>query len=204
MNITKINVGGEEYYIQDTISGYTSFEWNPTVTSSDVVGTMVFNGISYPVYAPTQSMSNTLDIEVNGTDLTISHGGSSEQLTEVVIANTQQITIPNYEWDQEDDYRIISLTKTQDYLNLTSTETDAINFFRSVKKVETIINNTSTIIIPDWHSEEAPLLNGDVYWTTSIGDFYAYVNNYGNNLGVESWNSSAQGNTYTVQIKFYY
>ena len=53
MNITKINVNGEEYYIQDTISGYTSFEWNPAITSGDVVGTMTFNGQTYTVYAPT-------------------------------------------------------------------------------------------------------------------------------------------------------
>lgn len=73
MNITKINVNGEEYYIQDTISGYTSFEWNPAITSGDVVGTMTFNGQTYTVYAPTQSMSNTLNIAVSGTDLTITH-----------------------------------------------------------------------------------------------------------------------------------
>lgn len=73
MNITKVNVNGEEYYIQDTISGYTSFEWNPAITNGDVVGTMTFNGQTYTVYAPTQSMSNTLNIAVNNTDLTITH-----------------------------------------------------------------------------------------------------------------------------------
>lgn len=75
MNVTKVNANGTEYYIQDTISGYTSFEWtpNPNLSSGEVVGTMTFNGITYTVYAPVQSMSNTLDISVNGTDLTIEH-----------------------------------------------------------------------------------------------------------------------------------
>lgn len=73
MDITKINANGEEYYIQDTISGYTSFEWNPAITAGDVVGTMTFNGVTYTVYAPAQSMSNTLDIAVNDTDLAITH-----------------------------------------------------------------------------------------------------------------------------------
>ena len=33
MNITKVNVAGQEYFIKDTISGYTSFEYVPATTT---------------------------------------------------------------------------------------------------------------------------------------------------------------------------
>ena len=69
MNITKVNVNGTDYYIKDTISGYTSFEISNRLTTSTQIGVLTFNGVSYPLYAPDQTMSNTLNIYVTGTNL---------------------------------------------------------------------------------------------------------------------------------------
>ena len=201
MNITKINVNGEEYYIQDTISGYTSFEWNPTITSGDVVGTMEFNGATYTVYAPVQSMSNALDIEVNGTDLQINHVGSD--LTEIVLVDTQQITIPNWDYDVNDDFGTIGLTVNPDIDAMIDSDEQALNFLRSIKKLVTVINGNEEEFIPDdW---DASMLVPDVHWGTSIMGFYFYYNSYTDVVYIsnDEWESSSQGNTYTVQIKAY-
>lgn len=69
MNVTKVNVNGTEYYIKDTISGYTSFEASNLLATGTEVGKMTFNGTTYTLYAPTAQIDNTLDIQVVGTDL---------------------------------------------------------------------------------------------------------------------------------------
>lgn len=209
MAISKINVGGVEYNIRDTTTGYTSFEWNPIITSGEVVGTMMFNGVTYTIYAPAQSMSNTLDIEVNGTDLTITRGGEhSDQLAEIIMADTQSVTMPNWEYevdpDNSNDY-IITLTVTQDFQNLASTPQEATEFWWQVKKIVTVINGVEEEYIPGYEFEEEYLATPDVSWNSSIMVFHSYYYSSGgfslNNL---EWYDSAIGNTYTVQVKIYY
>ena len=79
MNITKVNVAGQEYFIKDTISGYTSFEYVPATTTGVEVGTMTFNGITYTLYAPEAQQTETLDIytDTNDTNLVFEKSGSN-------------------------------------------------------------------------------------------------------------------------------
>lgn len=77
MDITKINVNGQEYFIKDTISGYTSFEYVPVTTTGVEVGTMTFNGITYTLYTPEAQQTETLDIytNINDTNLVFEKSG---------------------------------------------------------------------------------------------------------------------------------
>lgn len=72
-DISKIQVGNQIYYIEDTASGYTTVEVNnilPEGQRGDAIGTLTFNGVTYTVYAPLSSGSqNPLRIEVNDTVL---------------------------------------------------------------------------------------------------------------------------------------
>lgn len=65
MDITKIKIGNEDYFIQDTITGYTSIGVTTNFPSGVEVGKITFNNVTYTLYAPTAEITTTLDIQVN-------------------------------------------------------------------------------------------------------------------------------------------
>ena len=114
MNVTQVNINGTLYYIKDTISGYTSFEADNLLSSGTEVGTMTFNGITYTLYAPDQEGENPLNIAVRGTNLIFSD--DEIPLERIVIADTQEISIPNWEYDYNDDPGTINIIETFDVI----------------------------------------------------------------------------------------
>lgn len=76
MNITKVNAGGVNYFIKDTISGYTSVEVGNLLQSGNEVGKITINGTTYTLYAPPASSEINLNVVVdnNSTNLNFIEG----------------------------------------------------------------------------------------------------------------------------------
>ena len=71
--VDKIKINGTSYNVVDNNSGYTSFEYSPSVTEGVTVGLMTFNGVTYTIYAPQTTQTGTLDISVEDTNLIFYH-----------------------------------------------------------------------------------------------------------------------------------
>ena len=71
--VDKIKINGTSYNVVDNNSGYTSFEYSPSVTNGITVGLMTFNGVTYTIYAPETQQTGTLDISVEDTSLIFYH-----------------------------------------------------------------------------------------------------------------------------------
>lgn len=70
--INQIEIDGVIYRIKDEENEGESLQWVPNQhvgSGTQVVGTMTFGGTTYTVYAPEQSVSNSLDISVTSTNL---------------------------------------------------------------------------------------------------------------------------------------
>lgn len=201
MNVTQVNINGTLYYIKDTISGYTSFEADNLLSSGTEVGTMTFNGITYTLYAPDQEEENPLNIAVRDTNLIFSD--DEIPLERIVIADTQEIIIPNYEYDDgpdQEDYGIINIIETQEFQTACNTQANALEFWRNVSKVITTIDGIEDEFIPtNW---DDTLLVPEVYWHTHIMDFYSYTSfDSPGIISNDSWDISSAGNTYTIKIE---
>ena len=71
-NISKINVGGVNYDIQDITSGYSKVEISNLLSSGIALGTITLNDQSYIIYAPnTSTAGGGLDVRVGGTNLNL-------------------------------------------------------------------------------------------------------------------------------------
>ena len=198
MNVTQVNINGTLYYIKDTISGYTSFEADNLLSSGTEVGTMTFNGITYTIYAPDQEEENPLNIAVRGTNLIFSD--DEIPLERIVIADTQEISIPNWEYDYNDDPGTINIIETQEFQNRCNTQANALEFWRNVSKVITTINGVEEEYTPTGWDDT--LYVPEVYWYTSVIAFSSYTpSDSPGIISNDEWDSSVQGNTYIIKIE---
>lgn len=90
-NISKINVGGVNYDIQDITSGYSKIEISNLLSSGIALGTITLNDQSYIIYAPnTSTDTGGLEVTIGGTNLNLvnqSGGGDGSEfvpLTDII------------------------------------------------------------------------------------------------------------------------